>query len=295
MRTLLTLTLLLVAAGCSSPQATPAADAPQPRPAGSAKLVVTTAAEVDWQQLNPARGDASPKAATLWGDRNGEGPTGFLVQFVDGFSSPPHIHNVSYRGVVINGLVHNDDANAEPMWMPPGSFWTQPKGGAHITSAKGDKVTAYIEIEAGPYLVKPTEEAFDSGEVPVNVDRTNIVWLDAADVAWMAQSGAPQGENGPQVAFLWGKPHTEKLYGSFLKLPGGFSGTVESPGPSFSAVVIAGQATHQTPGQDKPATLDPGSHFSAQGASKHQLSCVGNQACTLYIRAQGKFNVTAAP
>ena len=59
-----------------------------------------------------------------------------------------------------------------------GSFWTQPKGEVHITAAKGTTNVAYIEIEEGPYLVLPTEEAFDSGERPINVDASNIVWID---------------------------------------------------------------------------------------------------------------------
>ncbi|MEM9052957.1 MAG: DUF4437 domain-containing protein, partial [Bacteroidota bacterium] len=103
---------------------------------------VLLSSEIIWQKLNPARGDASPQAGTLWGDRKGEVSTGFLAKFVDGFSSPPHIHNVTYRAVVISGLVHNDDPEAENMWMPPGSFWTQPAGETHITSAQGEEVMA---------------------------------------------------------------------------------------------------------------------------------------------------------
>ena len=96
----------------------PPSGAPVSSPAATeGPSVVLPVAEVEWQQLNPARGDASPAAATLWGDRNGPDATGFLVRFVDGFESPPHIHNVSYRGVVIRGLVHNDDPDAEAMWM----------------------------------------------------------------------------------------------------------------------------------------------------------------------------------
>lgn len=68
---------------------------------------------IDWGALNPARGDESPRAGDLWGDRTGEGATGFLVRFDQGFSSPPHIHNVTYRGVVIRGEVHNDDTKSE--------------------------------------------------------------------------------------------------------------------------------------------------------------------------------------
>lgn len=94
---------------------------------------VVLSAEIDWQQLNPAQGDQSPQAGTIWGDRNGTEATGFLAKFVDGFSSPPHIHNVTYRAMVIQELIHNDDPDAEKMWMLAGFFWTQPAGEAHIT------------------------------------------------------------------------------------------------------------------------------------------------------------------
>ena len=166
--------------------------ASQPTAEPTSEVILTS--EVKWELLNPARGDKSPKAGTLWGDRKGSGPTGFLVKFVDGFSSPPHIHNITYRGVVIRGLIHNDDPNAENMWMPVGSFWTQPKGEVHITAAKGSTNVAYIEIDKGPYLVLPPKEAFDSGERPINVDASNIVWID--------QPGMPASANGPKVAFL---------------------------------------------------------------------------------------------
>ena len=85
------------------------------------------------------------------GGRTGESPTGFLVKFVDGFSSPPHIHNVTRRAAVLDGLVHNDDPDAAPMWMPVGSFLTQPAGEVHITSAKGDVNIALVEIDTSPY------------------------------------------------------------------------------------------------------------------------------------------------
>ena len=111
--------------------------------------------EIKWEKLNPARGDQSPQAGTVWGDRKGEVPTGFLAKFADGFSSPPHIHDVTYRAVVIKGSIHNDDPKAANMWMKPGSFWTQPKGESHITSAKGEENIALVEIDKGPYLVQP--------------------------------------------------------------------------------------------------------------------------------------------
>jgi len=146
---------------------------------------IVTKSEMDWSHLNPARGDKSPRAGQLWGDRTTKGASGFLVKFNKGFSSPPHIHNVTYRGVVISGLVHNDDPKAENMWLPAGSFWTQPAGEVHITSAEGMENIAYIEIDSGPYLVKPAEEAFDNRERPVNVDKSNLVWLNADDITWI--------------------------------------------------------------------------------------------------------------
>lgn len=151
---------------------------------------VVMASEVEWTYLNPARKDKAPMAGNLWGDRNEEGATGYLLKPKDGFQSPPHIHNVSYRAVVINGLLHNDDPAAEFMWMPKGSFWTQPKGQIHITAAKGEAPMAYVEIDKDPYLVLPTKEAYLSQLRPLNVYRSNLVWLDAVDVSWVGQPGA---------------------------------------------------------------------------------------------------------
>jgi quercetin dioxygenase-like cupin family protein len=251
---------------------------------------VILASEVKWEQLNPARGDKSPKAGTLWGDRNGTGPTGFLVSFVDGFSSPPHIHNVSYRGVVISGLIHNDDPGAADAWMPTGSFWTQPKGEVHITAAKGSTSVAYIEIEKGPYLVLPIEKAFDSGERPVNVDASNIVWLDASNTNWVDQPGMPASGNGPKAAFLWGAPQNNHLNGTFVKLPAGFTGKINSHGSTFRAVVIKGQLKYQVSKTDV-RTLEPGSYFSSKGESTHQVSSQAEEECVIYARSEGKFNV----
>ena len=251
-----------------------------------APIDVVLTSEVKWEQLNPARGDKSPKAGTLWGDRNGTGPTGFLVKFVDGFSSPPHIHNVSYRGVVISGLIHNDDPDAADMWLPTGSFWTQPKGEVHITAAKGSTNVAYIEIEQGPYLVLPTEEAFDSGERPVNVDASNIVWID--------QPGIPASADGPKVAFLWGNPQDDQLNGTLVKLPAGFTGKIDSHGSTFRAVVIKGQPQYQVPGETDVKTLEPGSYFTSMGESVHQVSSKAGEESIIYVRTDGKYDVILA-
>jgi hypothetical protein len=248
------------------------------------EVVLTSA--VKWEPLNPARGDKSPKAGTLWGNRNDTGPTGFLVKFVDGFSSPPHIHNVSYRGVVISGRIHNDDPGAADMWLPTGSFWTQPKGEVHITAARGSTNVAYIEIEQGPYLVLPEEEAFDSGERPVNVDASNIVWIDQPDI--------PASADRPKIAFLWGNPQGDQLNGTLVKMPAGFAGRIDSRGSTFRAVVIKGQPQYRVPGENDIKTLEPGSHFSAKGASVHQISSEAGGECIIYVRTDGKYQVMPA-
>ena len=255
---------------------------------------VVLKSEVEWTYLNPARKDKAPMAGTLWGDRSGTGPTGFLLKPKDGFESPPHIHNVSYRGVVISGLIHNDDPNAADMWMPAGSFWTQPKGEVHITAAKGIDTLAYIEIEKGPYLVLPAEKAFDSGERPVNVDKSNIVWLDASDITWIDQPGMPGSANGPKVAFLWDNPQDGQLNGTLVKLPAGFTGKINSHGSTFRAVVIQGQPQYQMPGEIDVKTLEPGSYFSSKGESVHQISSKEGEESIMYVRTDSKYDVIPA-
>ncbi|WP_020533190.1 DUF4437 domain-containing protein [Flexithrix dorotheae] len=255
---------------------------------------IVLASDIEWSPLNPARGDKSPQAGTIWGDRNGSGPTGFLVKFADGFSSPPHIHNVTYRGVVISGQIHNDDPEAAEMWMPAGSFWTQPAGEGHITSARGNINMAYIEIESGPYLVHPTEEAFDNGEKPVNVEQSNIVWLDAANLNWV--DADKKTILGPKVAFLWGEPQENELFGTLVKLPAGFKGKILSNAASFRAVVIQGSPVyHSSNVESESKTLETGSSFSSKGNAVHRVSNPGEKESLIYIRANAKYEFISEP
>jgi len=251
---------------------------------------------VDYQPLNPARGDASPQAGVLWGDIREDVPTGAIIQFRPGFSSPPHIHNITYRAVVISGAVHNDDPDAEVMWMGPGSFWTQPAGATHITAAQADAglSRAFLEIQEGPYLVQPKDRAFANGEFPVNVEAGNIVWLDASDVSWVDVPGASSGESEPKMAFLWGEPEDGKKNGTFLKLPPGFEGSIAARDAWLRAVVIKGTARHQINGTTPTVSLDPGSYFGSNAATEHDVSCTGNEDCILYMSVNGKFEVSAS-
>jgi len=281
-RALLTIALVyIVIAGYTSLQA--ASDDITAHPTAESAYKVVSASEVNWEQLNPARGDKSPQAGTLWGDRNGTMPTGFLAKFVDGFSSPPHIHNTTYRAVVISGRIHNDDPDAADMWMPSGSFWTQPKGEVHITAAKGDINVALVEIDRGPYLVLPPEEAFDSGERPINVDASNVVWTDPP--------GMPASANGPKLAYLWGNLQGVQSNGTFVKFPAGFTGKIHSSGSTFRAVVIKGQLRYLGV---NAKTLEPGSYFSSEGEWEHQISSNAGVESIIYVRTKGKYELTSS-
>ncbi len=243
---------------------------------------VVLSSEIVWEKLNPARGDKSPQAGTFWGDRKGTVATGFLAKFVDGFSSPPHIHNVTYRAVVIKGSIHNDDPEAANMWMKSGSFWTQPKGEAHITSAKGDENIAYVEIDNGPYLVKPTTEAFDNGERPVNIDVSNVVWLSHESTNWVDR------ESRAEISFLWESP---EVRGLFIKLPKGFKGIIESKGSVMHSVTIQGKLNYKMPTSKEVKLLDPGSYFSATAKTKHEIENLSSEAALLYVRTNGLLRI----
>jgi quercetin dioxygenase-like cupin family protein len=142
---------------------------------------------------------------------------------------------------------------------------------------------AYIEIDKGPYLVLPPKEAFDRRERPINVDASNIVWVDPP--------GAPASANGPKVAFLWGNPQDDQLNGTLVKLPAGFTGKIHSHGSTFRAVVIQGRPQYQVPGKSDVKTLEPGSYFGSKGESVHQISSKAGEESIIYLRTDGKYDV----
>lgn len=248
---------------------------------------VVLSSEIVWEKLNPARGDQSPQAGTVWGDRKGNVATGFLAKFVDGFSSPPHIHNVTYRAVVIKGWIHNDDPSAESMWMSPGSFWTQPQGESHITSAKGPENIAYVEIDHGPYLVKPIDKAFKNGEQPINIDASNVVWLNNQSTNWI------DSKSNAELSFLWESQKNDGTKGLFVKLPVGFNGTLECDGDILHAVVIQGDITYKMPQTQDIKTLDPGSYFNSSSPAIHTVSNQSEHEGIVYIRTNGMVKINA--
>jgi mannose-6-phosphate isomerase-like protein (cupin superfamily) len=243
---------------------------------------VVAADDIEWGYLNPLRGDKSPGAADLWGDRTKNTATGMLVRFNKGFESPPHIHNITYRGIVIDGAMHNDDPSAGKMWMPAGSFWTQPAGEDHTTAANGSANLIYLEIDSGPYLVQPSSEHFDNGERPLNLHKDNIVWLNDGELHDITAAGVSS-------TYLWGS--TADMNGSMIKLPVGFKGTISTHASEFRAVVIAGDVDYHSVDITSPISLSAGSYVESTGNFKHQLVNEGQQEATIYIRTNSAYRV----
>ncbi|WP_394130885.1 DUF4437 domain-containing protein [Shewanella maritima] len=248
--------------------------------ANQSKLI--TAEQVDWGYLNPLRGDKSPGAANLWGDRVKDGATGMLVRFNKGFASPAHIHNISYRGVVIEGLMHNANPSAEKMWMPTGSFWTQPAGENHITAANGDNNLIYLEIDSGPYLVKPSEEQFDNGERPINQHVNNMVWLGSEQLSVVGNSQA-------KVSYLWGNVSAGQSHGMLVSLPAGFTGDIQVNAAEFRSVMISGEMTYQSKEIADKTRISQGSYFESTGKFSHQIHT--QKPSLLYIRTDGEMKL----
>lgn len=244
---------------------------------------VITSDKLTWGYLNPLRGDQSPGAANLWGDRNKDISTGMLVKFKKGFSSPPHIHNISYRGVVIEGEVHNDDPLAEKMWMPKGSFWTQPAGENHITAANAKNNLIYLEIDGGPYLVKPASEHFDSGEKPINIHSSNLVWLNADNLVNLKASNI-------ELATLWGNLKAGKPGGVLIKFPADFSGTLDVNATEFRAVIIDGRISYRSKENPSSKNLASASYFSSKGEFEHNIKT--SVETIIYVRVNGHFLIS---
>lgn len=246
----------------------------------SSKVIASS--DIKWGYLNPLRGDKSPGAADLWGDRTSNTATGMLVRFKKGFESPPHIHNITYRGIVIEGQMHNDDPKAQKMWMPAGSFWTQPAGEDHTTAANSKTNLIYLEIDSGPYLVKPSKEQFDNGERPLNLHRDNIVWLNDSDLNIIKADGV-------QSTYLWGS--TTHLNGSMIKLPAGFKGEISTQANEFRAVVVSGAIDYSSNNQNAQQTLNAGSYIESTGSFRHSIENKSDADTTIYIRTNRQFTV----
>ncbi|OHX64562.1 DUF4437 domain-containing protein [Flammeovirga pacifica] len=237
--------------------------------------------DIKFIPLNPARGDKAPQAGAIYGNIRKDVATGYIGKFKNGFSSPPHIHNITYRAIVMNGELHNADEKAPKMWMTTGSIWTQPKGQSHITAAQGENAMAYIEIDSGPYLVKHEGEAFESDEKPINMHASNVIYLGKSESKLI-------GENcDAKIAYVWEKKNGENGY--LLKLPTGFKGNVYSEGSIFFGIIISGKVAYTMPDSGKIIGLDQGSHFESKTKAIHDIST--NEESLVYIRTNARFMI----
>ena len=178
---------------------------------------------------------------------------------------------------MIEGEMHNDDPNAAKMWMPTGSFWTQPAGEEHTTAANDKTNLIYLEIDEGPYLVQPSKQHFDNGERPINIHADNMVWLHKTDLATINAAGV-------SATYLWGD--TNAVYGSLVKIPKGFKGSIDSDANEFKAVVISGSLEY-----NETTTLKPGSFITSPGKSQLVIKNDTNDDAIVYIRASSPYDV----
>ena len=142
---------------------------------------------------------------------------------------------------------------------------------------------AFLDIQEGPYLVKPTSEAFDNGERPINVDKTNLVWLNANNIQWVDK------KSNVQTAFLWGNHQENQLRATLLKIPAGFKGSIKNLSKNFRAVVISGKITHQFFKKGDKNVLESGSYFSAKENTTTKITT--DTETVIYIRSNGGFKV----
>ena len=140
--------------------------------------------------------------------------------------------------------------------MPKISYWTQPNGHIHITSAKGKTNIAYVEIEKGPYLVKPVEDAFRESEYPYNIHANNIIWKNFKNY---------------QEVDVWKK--NDIVSGKLVK----FKRNIEFSNNNKN-VVISGKVKI-----NNHHFLSAGSYFYSENKGKVSVKCL-NEECVIYVK-----------
>ncbi len=122
---------------------------------------------------------------------------------------------------------------------------------------------------------------FDNGERPINVDASNMVWLNSKTANWIAP------ESNAELGFLWEDSDSKGL---FVKLPKTFNGTIEADGTVLHSVVIQGLLKYTLPQDQETKTLDVGSYFGATSEAIHTMSSVDHEVI-LYIRTNGSIKI----
>ena len=59
-------------------------------------------------------------------------------------------------------------------------------------------------------------------------------------------------------------------------------------------MIISGQAHHRLAGHAKSSLLEPGSYFGSKGDVAHSISCAAGSDCVVYVRTEGRYELTGA-
>ena len=237
-------------------------------------------------------------AGTLWGGRDRSGPTGFLLRPADGFESPPHIHNVAYRG--------GGDPRPPPQ-RRPGRRVDVDAGGVVLDAAGGRGAHHSRERRATPW---PTSRSTRGRSASSRSRRRSTTARETGQrrrveprlagthrpPAGSSPAKASASAHGLELAFLWGDPRQDR---SAERDPHPASGRgpaeLRSRGPILHAVVVQGRPEHRVAGETDGESLEPGSYVRSKGETVHQLFCEKEQRCILYVRTKGRFDVAAQP
>ncbi len=93
---------------------------------------MVTPDQVDYQPLNPARGDASPQAGTLWGDLDDGGLSASFVKLPAGHTSDLSVESDRLRAVIVDGaLIHSVAGLETQSELGAGGFFESDAGVPH--------------------------------------------------------------------------------------------------------------------------------------------------------------------
>lgn len=147
--------------------------------AAKKEMVVTPAADVKWQPLDPKDTEMKgPSISVLFGDMKAKGkPIGFLLHQPPDAIPGPHTHTSDDYAVVVKGVAHNWEGENEGPGLGPGSTWYQPGGQVHNNHCeKGSDCIIFVYTPNGfDYKpapapkegAKPAEKPMKEGAKPM--------------------------------------------------------------------------------------------------------------------------------
>ncbi|MEC9430580.1 MAG: DUF4437 domain-containing protein [Pseudomonadota bacterium] len=116
----------------------------------------------------------------------------------------------------------------------------------------------------------------------MNLQADILVWLKKSDLVNIAADGV-------SIAYLWGD--TSSVYGTLIKLPKGFKGSIKSNGDEFKAVVIKGSLNYTQNNTSRQIELNAGSYIESSTAAHHSVENANQSETIVYVRTSSKFSV----